>query len=40
MSTSQVWIEVHTNKRSYCVRGGHRVTWLRGEQVVSMEVMA
>ncbi len=36
------WIEVHTNKRSYCIKGGHgsyRVMWLPGEKVISMEVM-
>lgn len=32
-------VEVHTNKRSYTVVGGERVTWLPGEKVVSMDVV-
>lgn len=36
---SKIWVEVNTNKRSYCVVGGHKVTWLPGEKVVSIEVM-
>lgn len=33
-------IEVHTSKRSYSVIGaGSKVTWLPGEQVVSMDVI-
>ena len=41
MSTGQVWIEVHTSKRSYCVLGGvgRQAIWERGEKVVSVEVM-
>jgi hypothetical protein len=36
------WIEVITNKRSYCIMGGHgsyRVQWLAGEKVISMKVI-
>jgi hypothetical protein len=32
-----LWIEVHTSKRSYCVRGYAKVAWLPGEKVISME---
>ena len=36
----KVRTEVHTNKRSYSVVGGDsRVTWLPGEEVVSMDVI-
>jgi hypothetical protein len=35
----QIWIEVLTSKRSYCVRGGARVVWTSGEKVISMEVI-
>jgi len=34
-----MWISVETNKRSYWVMGGHQVTWLPGEKVVSIEVV-
>lgn len=34
-----IWVEVHTNKRSYCVVGGHKVIWLPGEKVISIEAM-
>jgi len=34
------YIEVQTNKRSYGVIGAGRVTWERGEKVVSIEVKA
>jgi hypothetical protein len=33
-----IWVEVRTNLRSYCVRGGARVAWLPGEEVVSIEI--
>jgi hypothetical protein len=36
--SNTVWIAVETNKRSYWVQGGHQVTWLPGEKVVSIEV--
>ena len=31
-----IWIEVHTNKRSYAVCDMGRVDWLPGEKVISM----
>jgi hypothetical protein len=37
----KVRIEVVTNRRSYSVIGGEsRVTWMPGEKVVSMDVIA
>lgn len=34
-----IWISVRTNKRSYSVIGGHKVMWLPGEKVISMDVI-
>jgi hypothetical protein len=34
-----IWILVETNKRSYCVKGGERVTWERGEKVILIEAI-
>jgi hypothetical protein len=31
-----LWTEVHTSRRSYCVRGMAQVVWAPGEKVVSM----
>jgi hypothetical protein len=36
---TEIWVEVHTNERSYCVRGGYRVIWAKGEKVISMDVI-
>jgi hypothetical protein len=37
---SGLWIEVHTSRRSYCVRGMTQVFWAPGEKVLSMVVVS
>jgi hypothetical protein len=39
MTTSEIWLEVTTNRRSYCVRGHGIVTWAPAERVVSIDVV-
>ena len=34
-----IWVEVHTSRRSYCVRGMTQVFWEPGEKVISMMVL-
>jgi hypothetical protein len=39
MRQIETWILVETSKRSYCVRAGQQVPWMRGEKVVRMEIV-
>jgi hypothetical protein len=34
-----IWTLVITNKRSYCARSDAHVEWMRGEHVISIEVI-
>jgi hypothetical protein len=34
---AEIWLEVTTNRRSYCVRGHGQVAWAAAERVVSIQ---